>query len=479
MIQVLAPDGSVEARPEQAVQAGDRVLVGGGERIGVDGTVESGESPLDTALVTGESLPRAAVPGTAVFAGTINLGQPLIIRVTSVGEATLLAGCVRMMEAAESRRTRYVVLADRVARRYAPVVHTAALLTFLGWYFGAGVPLDQALLTASAVLIITCPCALALAVPAVQVIATSSLLRSGMLLKTATALERLAEADTVVFDKTGTLTEPLPHLVSDGADRAALRVAASLAAASRHPLARALLASSGPVPVAAGVTEQPGAGMRAGDIRLGSASFCGIEAPGGDGPELWLTRPGHTPVRFGFQEQLRPGALETIARLRAMGLAVRLISGDRSEAVSRAAAALGIDDWRAGCSPADKAAAIAAMTAAGHKVLMAGDGLNDGPALASAHVSASPSSGADISQNAADMVFQGRALTPVADAIATARLARRVARSNLIFACGYNLIMVPIAALGWVTPWLAALAMSGSSLAVIVNSFRVRGRRRQ
>ena len=151
----------------------------------------------------------------------------------------------------------------------------------------------------------------------------------------------------------------------------------------------------------------------------------------------------------------------------------------RQSSILSAAAALGIDDWRAGCSPSDKAAAIAALTAAGHRVLMAGDGLNDGPALASAHVSASPSSGADISQNAADMVFQGRALTPVADAIATARLARRVARSNLIFACGYNLIMVPIAALGWVTPWLAALAMSGSSLAVIVNSFRVRGRRRQ
>ncbi|MGE4046247.1 MAG: heavy metal translocating P-type ATPase metal-binding domain-containing protein, partial [Acetobacteraceae bacterium] len=213
---VLLPDGTTVRRSQQAVAAGDRVLVGLGERVSVDGVVASGASSLDTSLVTGESMPVAVAAGSRVFAGTLNLGAPLTIRATATGSATLLAECVRLIEAAEARRSRFVVLADRVARRYAPAVHVAALLTFLGWYFGLGASAADALLIASAVLIVTCPCALALAVPAVQVIATSRLFRAGALLKSPTALERLAEVDTVVFDKTGTLTEPVLALVRDG-----------------------------------------------------------------------------------------------------------------------------------------------------------------------------------------------------------------------------------------------------------------------
>jgi Cu2+-exporting ATPase len=472
-VAVLQADGSTVRRAQQGLTIGDRILVRLGERIGADGVVERGDSPVDTSLVTGESLPVRASCGTAVFAGTLNLGEPLTVRATATGGTTLLAECVRLIEAAESRRSRFVVLADRVARRYAPVVHVTALLTFLGWYFGLGASLSQSLLTASAVLIITCPCALALAVPAVQVVATSRLFRAGVLLKSATALERLDRVDTVVFDKTGTLSQPALALIRDGVDAEALRLAAGLAVNSRHPLARSLVAAAGPVPAAEGVVEYPGQGLGTADNRLGSAAFCGCNGiTTGEGPELWLTRPGQAPIRFAFQERLRGDAAETIARLRGMGLSVWLISGDRHAAVARMAAEAGIADFRAECSPVEKVAAIEALQAAGHHVLMVGDGLNDGPSLAAAHVSASPATAADISQTVADLVFQGTMLRPVADALRAARRARAAMRQNLVLSIGYNTLMVPLAIAGWVTPWLAALAMSSSSLLVMANSFR-------
>ncbi|MBN8929259.1 MAG: ATPase P [Rhodospirillales bacterium 69-11] len=473
-VAVLQPDGSTLRRSQHAIAPGDRILVGLGERIGVDGVVERGSSALDASLVTGESLPVQAGPGTQVFAGTLNLGEPLTVRATATGGATLLAECVRLIEAAEARRSRFVVLADRVARRYAPTVHLAALLTFLYWYLVGGLALAPALLIASAVLIITCPCALALAVPAVQVIATSRLFQSGVLLKSATALERLAEVDTVVFDKTGTLTEPTLGL-AEAADPETLRLAASLAASSRHPLARSLLAAAGPVPAATGVVEHPGQGLSLGETRLGSRAFCGDpDAPASDRPELWLARAGHAPVRFVFDERLRPDAAAVIARLRRMGTDIRLMSGDRPGPVQHVAETLGIATWQAGCSPVGKVAAIEALAAAGRRVLMVGDGLNDGPSLAAAHVSASPATAADISQTVADVVFQGHDLAPVAAILDTARRARATMRENLALSIGYNVLMVPLAVAGLVTPWLAAAAMSSSSLLVILNSFRLK-----
>jgi Cu2+-exporting ATPase len=358
-------------------------------------------------------------------------------------------------------------------------VHLCALLTFLGWYLGVGVPAGNALLIACAVLIITCPCALALAVPVVQVIATGVLFRAGVLLKSATALERLAAVDTVVFDKTGTLTEPTLALVkAHDFDDAALRIAASLAVASRHPLARSLVAAAGPVAAADAVVEYPGQGLGAGDVRLGSRAFCGLDhdVAGGRGPELWLTRPDAAPTCFHFHETLRADAAATIRRLRDMGLDIRLLSGDRADAVAPIAAALTIATWQAGCSPVHKVAAIDALVASGRSVLMVGDGLNDGPSLAAATVSASPASAADVSQTVADVVFQGRLLAPVATVIRTARRARSVMRQNLAMSIGYNVLMVPLAVTGFVTPWLAAAAMSGSSLLVMANSFRLRRR---
>ena len=475
-VAVLQPDGSVLRCAQESVAPGARVLVGMGERIGVDGVVERGSAPLDASLVTGESLPVQAGPGTKVFAGTLNQGETLLLRATATGSATLLAECVRLIEAAEARRGRFVILADRVARLYAPVVHLCAACAFLWWWGVQGVPASAALLIACAVLIATCPCALALAVPAVQVIATGALFRAGMLLKSPTALERLAEVDTVVFDKTGTLTEPMLALAEDPArDAGALGVAASLAANSRHPLSRSLLAAAGPVPAAEGVEERPGEGLTLGEIRLGSRAYAGDpSAPPAEGPELWLARPGSPPVRFAFRERLRPDAVTTVAGLRRAGLRVMLASGDRAAAVAPVAASLGIADWRAEIGPTDKVVLIESLRAQGHCVLMVGDGLNDGPSLAAASVSMSPATAADISQTVADVVFQGRGLAPVATVLRSARRARMVMRQNLSMSLGYNAVMVPLAVAGLVTPLLAAAAMSSSSLLVMANSFRAR-----
>jgi Cu2+-exporting ATPase len=311
------------------------------------------------------------------------------------------------------------------------------------------------------------------------VIASGRLLRQGVLLKSATALERLAQVDTVVFDKTGTLTLGRPTLDdSSPVDEAALRAAASLAGASRHPLARALAAARPGVPVAEGVEEVPGFGLRQstpqGEVRLGNRAFCGVaNADGQSRPELWLARPRHAAVRFAFTDQPRADAAAVVQALEQRGLAVELLSGDRAPVAAKIARVLAIDSWRAGCTPADKTARLEQLAGAGRRVLMVGDGLNDAPALAAAHVSLSPSSAVDISQNAADAVFQGERLEPVVETLGVARKADRLIRQNLGLALTYNVLVVPLAVLGFVTPLIAALCMSASSLLVVGNALRL------
>jgi Cu2+-exporting ATPase len=478
--KVVRDDGRVVETPVSELAPGMTLLVGAGEKIAADGLVSEGASDIDMSALSGESRPVPVEPGTRIFAGTVNATAPLKVRITAVGEATVLAEIVRLMETAEQGRARYVVLADRAARFYAPVVHGLALLTFIGWMLAAG-EWQPALLNAVAVLIVTCPCALGLAVPAVQVVASGRLFRRGVLLKSATALERIAEIDTVVFDKTGTLTLGRPQLVdADAIDRQALRLAAGIAKASRHPLSRALSLADPDAPLPGEVREQPGCGLEAVvdgvTVRLGSRLWCGVLAEAGPedaGSEIWLTRPGHEPVRFTFQDRLRPEAAKVIAKLREAGCRIVLLSGDRHEVVSRLAREVDIDDWQAGCLPADKVRRLNSLAAAGSKVLMVGDGLNDAPALAAAYASMSPASAADISQVAADAVFQGETLMPVAETLKVARAARRLVRQNFALSILYNVVTVPLAVAGFVTPLVAAIAMSASSVMVVGNALRL------
>ena len=482
---VIGADGNARRVATEDVMPGDRIHVGAGERIPVDGKMLSVRSEIDTSLVTGESLPRPVVTGEEVYAGTVNMGQPMEIEATAIDDGTLLAKIARLTEKALEGRNRYVRLADRAAAIYAPTVHIVAGLTLLGWLvLGAG--WQSALMNAIAVLIITCPCALGLAVPAVQVMASNTLMKKGILLKQGDALERLAECDSVAFDKTGTLTlgtfEP-DDLSTVAPDK--LEIAARLAAASRHPLSRALLRAAEEhlghaVTPAENVVERPGLGLEAeiaGEAaRLGSAVWCGLDTDDDavhDGSEIWLTHGPEDKVRFRFRDQIRPGAVEAVAALRARGYGVQILSGDRPEAVSSLAAACGIGNWRSELRPGDKIAQLEALKRDGRKVLMVGDGLNDAPALAAAHASISPSSAADVSQTAADLVFSGESLAAIPVALDVSRLARGLMLQNFTLAALYNLAAVPLAVIGVATPLVAAIAMSGSSMIVTLNALRL------
>jgi len=476
---LLAADGSTRRMPSASLKPGDTVLIATGERIPADGQVTVGFSSLDRSLVDGETMPAPVGPGSDVLAGMLNLSAPLRMLVTTVGERTYLAEVVRLMEAAERGRGRLVALSDRVARRYAPAVHLLALATFLGWALAG--PWQVAVLNAVAVLIITCPCALGLAVPVVQVVASNRLFRRGILLKSATALERLAEVDTVVFDKTGTLTLGRPELRGDYAvDAGDLELASGLAARSHHPLSRALRRAAPQAAALEDVQEYAGRGLSravaGGEVRLGSRQWCGITDAESDGhadAELWLVAPGRAPAHFRFHDALRPDAAAVVARLRVLGKRIMVLSGDRPAAVRAVAESLDISDWHAGVSSAEKFRALEHLADGGAKVLMVGDGLNDGPALAAARISMSPSTAVDVCQTAADIVFQRASLRPVLDALDVARRSGLLIRENIGFAILYNAAAVPLAMAGLVTPLLAAAAMSCSSILVVANSLRL------
>jgi Cu2+-exporting ATPase len=477
-VTVIAPDGQQQRLAPDRVRTGMTVLVAAGERVGVDGTLESGAGVVDTSLITGEAMPATIAPGDRVFAGTMNLADPMRLSVSAVGGDTLLAEIVRLTEAAETERTRYEAIADRVARIYAPAVHGLGAASFLGWYLIGGVGWQPALLTAISVLIITCPCALGLAVPMVQAVTSGRLLRRGVIVKSGTALERLARIDRVIFDKTGTLTKGAPQPVLEGLSAADLDLAASLAATSRHPLARGLADAHPAAKAASGVREVPGMGLEAyvdGDwVRLGSRAWCSVpEDEAQAEAELWLRRGRADAIRIPFVDALRDDAATVVGDLQRRGFEVALLSGDRAATVAAVADSLGVDRWQAACRPDQKAAALAASTREGHRVLMVGDGINDAPALAGAFVSMSPASGADVSQAAADLVFQGAHLSPVGETISLARRAAIVVRQNFGLALLYNAVTIPIAMAGFVSPLVAAIAMSASSLVVVANALRL------
>jgi len=494
--------------PVSALHAGDRLLVRPGERVPADGAVLSGVSELDESLITGETARRKVEAGAVIYAGSMNYSGALTMRVTAADRSTLLDEIERLLEQAASAKSTTMRLADRAARFYAPMVHATAALTLVGWWL-AGATLHDAVVTAIAVLIITCPCALALAIPAVQVVASGALFRSGVILNAGDAIERLGEADTVIFDKTGTLTLPEPRVINAAAiDSGLLQKASCLALSSRHPLAVALAREAATRTSFDGATEEPGQGVRAmiggAEARLGSAEFCGLAStpliPAQAGIQnhdigvgnqlLWAPASagtngeshiyfvyGSRAATIAISQKLRPDAVEVVKALSLLGLDLHILSGDREDAVEPIACALGIVNWQGGLKPADKIAFIEALKAHGRRVLMVGDGLNDAPALATAHVSLSPIAAADVTQAQADAVFLGERLAPVLDAVVIARRARALMKQNLWLAVVYNAIAVPVAIAGAVTPLIAALAMSGSSIMVTLNALRGRGGR--
>ncbi|MFM1813574.1 MAG: hypothetical protein RLZ98_269, partial [Pseudomonadota bacterium] len=373
---IIQADGTTERVDADAVLPGTRLLVARGERIAVDGRIEKGLSDIDEAIITGESCPRAIHAGDPVHAGAINLTAPIEMVAGTTADTTLLADIARLMASAEQSRGRYRRLADRAAQIYAPAVHFLGAATFTGWMM-AGASWEQALTYAIAVLIITCPCALALAVPAVQVAACSRLFASGVIMKAADGLERVAETNAIVFDKTGTLTSGDMKLVN-GSDipDAVLRKAAALAAASRHPYAVAVVAAAKErgliVSAMANVEEVAGCGLDAGGgaSRLGSAAFAGTaeDEPVSD-PHLWFRDNEFGLVKLAFADELRPDVRATVDRLRSMGYTVSLLSGDRTAPVRSVAQSLGIDSWRAEVKPDEKLREIETMKSCDVKVL--------------------------------------------------------------------------------------------------------------
>lgn len=452
---------------------GDLIQVLPGGRIPVDGTITEGTSQIDRSLLTGESKPLNASKGTAVTAGEVNMTGPLTIRANTVGVDTTLRKMVTMVDEAEAVRNRYTAVADRAAAVYAPVVHLLALAAFLGWLGYSG-DVRLSLNIAVAVLIITCPCALGLAVPAVVTTAAGRLFRAGLLVKDGTALERLAEIDTVVFDKTGTLT--MPAAGRDTLDFEAQAVALALTQNATHPVSQAIAASLEGI-TAATVTaqqEHPGLGLSADyagqDVRLGSGAWLGA------GRGTFIQIGSRKPQKITLRSELREGAAELVKAWQDAGLTVHLVSGDDVEETAHIADLLGITAWQAETKPADKISYIEGLSATGAHVLMVGDGLNDTGALAAAYASVSPATAADASRAASDIVLLNDSLIPLIELPLVAKAAKARIVENFGISTVYNLIAVPIALAGFATPLIAAIAMSTSSITVLLNALRLRGR---
>lgn len=474
---VVSKDGTAQWIAARDLVPGMVMRVAAGERLAADGAIVTGQSRFDRSLLTGESAPVAMLAGDEVHAGTLNLDAPVDVKVTAAGSDTSLAEIARLMEAAGQIRSRYVRIADRASRLYAPAVHTLAALTLAGWLI-AGAGLHHSLVIAIAVLIITCPCALGLAVPVAQVVASGALMRAGIMVKDGAALERLANIDRTLLDKTGTLTlgRPLPDPASlaalDG-DEAA--VALALATHSRHPLSRALADALSAAGTRAAelqdVAEEAGRGISA--LWLGQA--VALRRPDSATGIAAALAIGTRPVRLiSFADRIRPDAEQALAELKALGIEATILSGDNPAAVAEVSRQTGLTA-QAGASPADKQSAIARLQAAGYKVLMAGDGLNDGPALAAANASIAPGSASDVGRQAADLVFLGDSLLALPRGVRAARRTMAVVKQNFVLAIGYNALAVPLAMAGLVTPLIAAVAMSTSSLIVIANSLRLYG----
>jgi Cu2+-exporting ATPase len=489
----LDASGAEEVVAVADLAPGDRVLIRPGESIPADGLVLEGRSSVDEALLSGESLPRARAAGDALVGGTVNVDSPLVMRVDRVGPDTVVAGIQRLLDRAQTEKPRIGRLAEQGTGAFVLVVLVIAALAGLVWWT---IDPTKAFWVSVAVLVVSCPCALALATPVALTATTGYLTRLGILTTRGHALEGLAAATDLVFDKTGTLTEgrleldavlPLGRL-----DEAACRgLAAGLERGSEHPVGRALRRAGPPAPVDE-IEARPGSGVqgRSGDAayRLGNLAFVTqalpAGAPGLEAARAAITvRPAATSVLladatgvlavFHLTDRLRPEAAEAVARLRAEGLRLRLLSGDAQAPVAEVAGRLGIEDARAGLLPEGKLALLESWQREGGVVAMVGDGINDAPVLSRAHVSVAMASGTQLAHASADMILHSDDLRHLPEAVERARATLRIIKQNIGWALGYNILALPIAAAGWLSPWLAALGMSLSSLLVVVNALRL------
>ncbi len=480
-------EGGEQQVPVGDLAPGDRVLVRPGESVPADGRVLEGHSSVDESLLTGESVPLPRAPGDRLTGGTVNNESPLIMEVEAVGEGTVLASIMRLLDRAQSEKPGVARLADRVAAWFV----AALLLVAAGvaWWWWQHDPTHAFAVTLS-VLVVTCPCALSLATPAAVTAATGALTRLGVLTTRGHALETLARATHVIFDKTGTLTEGRLRLerveLLGQRDRGAcLQLAAALERASEHPIARALELAGAAPSAATQVSASAGQGIEGWvadrRYRIGTADYV-AQLRGGQEREVARTLPDGVYLgdqdgylaRFIFADQVRAQAAEALQGLRDLGLEIELLSGDQSAAVEAVAGQLAIRRYQARCRPQDKLARITELQRQGAVVAMVGDGVNDAPVLAGAQVSLAMGGGTQLAHASADMVLLSEQLPHLVTAVRASRRTLRIIRQNLSWALLYNLLAIPLAAGGWVAPWMAAIGMSGSSLVVVLNALRLR-----
>lgn len=475
--QKINSDGTIVSIAVNEIKPGDIMQILPGDRFPVDGTIIEGRTQGDFSMISGETAPVLLDIGQDVRAGVLNLSGQVKLCATQHSNDSFLSQIARLIEAGEQSKSKYVRLADKAAGLYVPLVHGAALITFVGWIlFGSG--FEQAIWNACAVLIITCPCALGLAVPAVQIVASGRLFKNGILVKSGDALERLASITNIVFDKTGVLTKGQPELVNKNEiSQEVLAKAALLARASRHPLARAIARFAGPGLSVKNANELAGFGIEAQingqKARMGRAEWVGAITNETSETELWFKIGDEKAIRFAFEDTLRKDTIKTIKSLKEMGFEIEILSGDRQAAVTRIANEIGIEKYKFGQTPFEKAERLDELKAQNKLTLMVGDGLNDAPSLAKAHISIAPCAAADASQSASDMVFQGEDLGAILEAIKVSRLAKKRVLENFWFSAIYNLVTVPVAIFGMVTPQFAAIAMSTSSIIVSLNALRL------
>ncbi|MEH6361053.1 MAG: copper-translocating P-type ATPase, partial [Amylibacter sp.] len=468
----LRLDNTHEDILAEDLQVGDRVLVMPGECIPADGILLSAQAYVDESLISGESVAKIAKADQTLIAGCQIVDTAVELRVTAIGSGSRLSKIAALTEAAEAHRGATQLLADKFARAYGPVVIGGALFGFLIWFFVLGAGLSQSLLISVAVLVVTCPCAAGLATPAVVVRAVNLLMSKGVILRTAGALERLAEIGYVFVDKTGTLTTAKLSVANDLL-QPALKRAAAMAENSTHPLSK-VLAASHPSAAEVGVQEIVNHGLLASDgAKLGSAHFVGVEDAKDTGPTLWFRPDCGKAIRLSFEDTPRADASDLLLGLMNKNLPVTMLSGDTEVSVSATAKKLGILNWHSRLSPERKVAEIESIERSGIHTLMIGDGLNDTPSLAAAHSSMALSSATSVSQSAADIILIGDKLKPVLIAIEVAKKARRLIKQNLVFSLVYNIIALPIALMGGLTPMIAAILMSSSSLIVMINAMRL------